>query len=262
MPDGQVQFLSIVEPLMCKMPFNVWGSPCGFHDTSGCPRFGPVMWAKSLPTGRLCILMTCSSLCFSWSLLCAHADDEEAVCDALSRILLLRDRGRPMTLSLDRDAQETRHHVCFDNVGVIGSNVGVVAQRMEEVVEFFERQSAGVLPDGQRQHPRILSRRLCQVRGALLARRPCQRHVEHDGRLCRTLCVACAHLLEASEKKTFTLSRWTSGFRGSHGVPRQPLGVALERRRSCYRRLRKKLENQPRRTQAGINGICRPRSGT
>ena len=33
-----------------------------------------------------------------------------------------------MVLSLDRDAQETRHSVYVDNVGVIGSNVGVVAR--------------------------------------------------------------------------------------------------------------------------------------
>ena len=43
----------------------------------------------------------------SWSLFFAQEVDEEAVSDVLPRALLLRDRGRPMVLSLDRDAQET-----------------------------------------------------------------------------------------------------------------------------------------------------------
>ena len=42
--------------------------------------------------------------------------EEEAVRGALPRVLLLRDLGRPMVFSLDRDALETRHHVHVDNV--------------------------------------------------------------------------------------------------------------------------------------------------
>ena len=45
-----------------------------------------------------------------------------------------------MVLSLDRDSQETRHYVCVDNVGVICSNAGIVAPRIKEIVESFERQ--------------------------------------------------------------------------------------------------------------------------
>ena len=41
--------------------------------------------------------------------------------DVLLGALLLRDSGRITVLSLDRDAQETRHYVYVNNVGVIGS---------------------------------------------------------------------------------------------------------------------------------------------
>ena len=80
--------------------------------------------------------------------------------------------------------QETRHCVCVDNVGVIGSNLGAVGQRMEEFVETFERwglevheqelhsggvEALGVVLDGERQHTRISSRWFWKVRGAPLA---------------------------------------------------------------------------------------------
>ena len=110
--------------------------------------------------------------------------------DILSRVLLLRDRGRSMTLSLDRHSQETRLHVYIDNVGVIDSNTEVVARRMEEINESFERRSLevheqelhsrdvltlDVVLDGQRQYTRISSRRIWKFRGAFLAltRRHC-----------------------------------------------------------------------------------------
>ena len=57
------------------------------------------------------LLPQCLPMEFSWSLLFAQGDDEEP------KILLLRDRGRPIALSLERDAQETRHCVCFDKCG-------------------------------------------------------------------------------------------------------------------------------------------------
>ena len=67
-------------------------------------------------------------------------------------------------------------------MGVLGSNVDVVAQRIEEVVASFECgglkvheqdhsggvEALGVVLDGQRQRTRISSRRFWKVHGALL----------------------------------------------------------------------------------------------
>ena len=64
--------------------------------------------------------------------------------DRIKSCCILGFCGSIVDTSLNRDAQETRHYVYVDKVGVIGWSVGVVAQRMEEVVESFERQGLQV----------------------------------------------------------------------------------------------------------------------
>ena len=105
------------------------------------------MWVKSSPKGMT--LMTCSSLgqgaCRCGSLSpCFFFFRKMLTKRPLARfcpkVLLLQHRRRPKVLCLDRDVQETRRHVYDDAVGLIRSNVGVVAQRKEEVVESIERQ--------------------------------------------------------------------------------------------------------------------------
>ena len=137
------QFLCIMSPLRRKMPFIVWlARYFGMSATRVEDVREEFVNVQTLhPDVILIPLYRSLSMEFSCSLSFAKTDDGETVYETLTRILLLRDRGRPMTLSLDRHAQKTRHYVYFDNVGVIDSTVDVVAQRKEENVESFEYQS-------------------------------------------------------------------------------------------------------------------------
>ena len=73
----------------------------------------------------------------SWSLFFAQDVHEEAVSEVLSRALLLRDRGRPTVFFADREMRSTRRYIYVADVGVVGSSSRVVAERTEEVMEYF-----------------------------------------------------------------------------------------------------------------------------
>ena len=70
------------------------------------------------PDDMLIPMPRCLPMEFSWSLFFAQEVGEEAVSDVLPRVLLLRHRGRTVVHGLERDAEETRHYIYVDNVGV------------------------------------------------------------------------------------------------------------------------------------------------
>ena len=134
----------------------------------------PADWLYPMPR---CLPMGCS-----WSLFYAQDVDETAAAEVVSKVELLKDRGRPLVLRVSQHSLQPRYYVYVDNVGVIGADEKVVRGTLADMVTSFEKrglavhevevasgavEALGVVLDGRHRVTRLTLKRFWRVHGAL-----------------------------------------------------------------------------------------------
>ena len=174
-------------------------------------------------------LLRCLPVGFSWSLFFAQEFDEEAVSDVLRRVLLLQS---PRTLYGTQPRSELAVRLRRQRGSVIGSNEGVVTQRMGEVVESVERRRLKV-PRARTErrsaaaHARSWPWRVAACQRTTSGDCDWSRHVLRSRATRHFFSVFCAsNVVFRPVGETF-LPLWPTVAAELQGVPRQPLGVAF-----------------------------------